>query len=353
MRRKNGSSMLTVLMISMVVVVVVAVVVSAINFTGSGNANEKLNQDLLYAAESGIDSALSKIRTSEQSGIALSSRLITINDFNSNYGIDVKVDIKKVGDSSSYSYELESIASKERKKRVIKAKVSKSGNYSGIFNNLLCGSGVEVESGSLNLSTGNINIIESSPTLSGGSITGPDEVTNEGFNIPTYKFEKMDIDPVTKKSIFRTSRNNFKEDLKRLADNKKGVRAIEFITDKNSSDYTIYLVNADNFEIEVDTLDLKNVIIIASGNVTMHKVSTINIRYSSIIADKIKFTGVGSANLAYAPYVPEDSPFYPFAPLNAKDIAFINKEISKYSNNWSVDTSDSSYEWSIIEYDYK
>lgn len=134
MKKKKGSSILTILIISTALIIVGTVVSSAIMFATQGNANLKINNDLYYAAESGLELGQSNIAnipatvTAIMDGAGADVSIKLLNDFDTNVeSVDVKG--KKI---SNDIIELTSIAKKRNstKTYTLKGTVKKQGGTS-------------------------------------------------------------------------------------------------------------------------------------------------------------------------------------------------------------------------------
>lgn len=355
MNKKRGSTIITVLMIAMVMVISASVIAIGVVYTTGGNANEKERQDITYAAEAGIDKALSNIVQSEAKGIAPPSTF-SVNEFRNDYGIEVGVKLQKVG--SEQKYKVTSTAKKGMKKKVVEATISKDANSGEVFSNLLCGSKIIVRAGSVNLGTGDINTSNNNAVIGGGSTLNPTNQNNFQYTLPQYNFEEMDKDPVTGKSIVTGSSSA--EIISKLDDlerNKKGVRKISFKSSKIVLDYRVYLINSNNFVMHMPSSggEFKNIIFICSGNYTIENTDKVKFTQSTVIGDEIIFDGIGAIHMSYSPHTKPDHPWYGYAPLSDSDLNFINKTIAdNYAPNWPIGNSGSSISngWAITDYQY-
>ena len=67
MKRKNkkkGVTLVFLLAMAMIITIIGGVLIGSISYTRNLNNNVKINQDLIYAAESGIDQAIANVEKS-------------------------------------------------------------------------------------------------------------------------------------------------------------------------------------------------------------------------------------------------------------------------------------------------
>ncbi|MCR6514833.1 hypothetical protein M4I33_08055 [Clostridium sp. LY3-2] len=92
MRKKRGSSLLLVLGITFILITVGGIVTTSVMHTTGQHNNVKVESDLTYAAESGIESAYSRIKSG---AITLKNgdpkKEYEINDIFNNENIEVKI----------------------------------------------------------------------------------------------------------------------------------------------------------------------------------------------------------------------------------------------------------------------
>ncbi|MGL4109461.1 hypothetical protein [Clostridium sp. LP20] len=271
-KRKKGSSLLMVLAVAMMIIVLGSTLAGAVIYAMKGNALEKRDKDLVYAAESGVEKALLNVRKNDGH---------QEDDFNmdtdfADKKITVDVVVTKESASGEVRYRVVSTARdvNDGKSRIVKSIIKQGYEVTSSTGNLLqysiCSNKVNIYySGSLDTpdtlinSTGVINTQNIGPTGT-GAITNPN-VSNDNFLIPKIDGYKS-LTPVTINSI---------GDLDTLSSNAtSGVKVKTYdIKYGFSATHTVklYFINAPELNIENNTgLVIDKTVIICSGNINIY-----------------------------------------------------------------------------------
>ena len=138
MRKKRGSSLLLVLGITFILITVGGIVTTSVMHTTGQHNNVKVESDLTYAAESGIESAFSNIKEKKiQLSPGETNTPYNIDSFFLNENIKVKIEISRDIDK----YNVISTAKRGDKETKVKSSIKVDTRVDGnnsIFKYLLC-----------------------------------------------------------------------------------------------------------------------------------------------------------------------------------------------------------------------
>ncbi|MEG0134276.1 MAG: hypothetical protein RSD13_01395 [Clostridium sp.] len=377
--KNKGSSLIFVLGVALVFAVISGITVTAVVATTKSNSAEEEWEDLLYAAESGVDDAVVRAYAGEYNSMAEGSTKDNpiITSFND---MEVKVKVKFVKEITPEGYkkyyDIESLAKNtlDGKERIVQARINKKLKSGDLFKYSICGKVTEVESGSI--MTGPINSSIVTPSLEGGSVATGDKESAE-FNLPKYNFQKMDKDATGKSKVRVGSgstlikeldylastgdnpSDNLQSDGSKIIKGNKGVVKIAYNDTGNSNPadadlYNVYLINADELVLELNGDNIKRCMIICSGDIKMEIPSTIQYSYGSIIGKKVDFGVTGALQFVHPPYAEPGSIDFGHSPFDKDDIKNINKFIGLFANDWdtSGDVGTDVDYWGSLEYGY-
>lgn len=363
-KKKKGNSILMVLAVTFIFATIGGVVVTSIMTTGRLNGNSKINDDLVYAAESGLESVLSElygrpieeiIKYSYNLPIQLTSTIEKVK-------IDIEPKIKEDGEKV---IRVESTAYAQNGKKTKKVSCEIEDRSETIQNN-----GRNIFEYSMLASAKNGKIIaEGNSSLNmeiavvnanGGVFNNNDENASSSVVMPTE--ENIDsnhyLDLVMNKNLKKidkaiVSSNPQKDIITGIKDSKTGYGAVDIkeyidgnigtmpevksgIAKFSISPYlidgvlghpiTVIIVNADILEIETGTEMINtNCIIICNGDIKMVGNSSVNLSSSTIYGKNIYINDRASMNVSY----PIDSSY-----VGTVDFEVLNKKIGKVIKNW-------------------
>lgn len=348
MKKKKGNSLLLLLVIAMVIVVLGGTLTTSMAYSTKGNFNAKINEDLLLAAESGLEVVLSKIKTGNIAMPESGTYTYRLEDdiFKTYNNIEVDVEIKK---ENTY-YKAKSIAKKNEKSRSVVAKIESDSIFipgdKNAYRYTLCGKKIDVNaSGSLNTYVTRWNAEDKVNS----SVIGANEQVNmnmESNSIIEPKF----ADGFEKSDTIVTI--NSMQDMKDLG-NRKGVRYIPS-TVVSGVPINVYLINAE--EVYIGNIGAINAtIIITNGRITMNSGAGGNVglslNESLLFAEEFKMT----LPSFHATYTLQDNAEPVRDIINNEDERRrLDDEIRKHCVNWNSSVggivTGVSYEITEIEY---
>lgn len=365
---KKGSALVTVMLFSLLFLTMSSVSVFAVINTLKGNSGESLYQSLYYEAEAGIEKAMAHLNVSDYSSDSIypMETVVKTMSFTLNYGT-VSVNIKKTGDkdiSGNYinKYFLVESTAKEiggNESRTIKSKLRRTIIDSNIFKYTICGKVVGGGAGGAfaglasNINSSDIpfdmkvNGAEAMGNIENANFVLPDlnaiPHTSTPIEIsgvkPRNALSKLDAEASTNPSVYKES-FTLKNSSSFLTGSWIGYYDAFKDASKpsNGTDYTIYLVNADELVIDL-TDDInskfeKGCVIICTGRVTIK--GKLELAYSSIISKEIKIEAGGSFTISYPPFDADVAPAY--SPLVNEDLEKMNSIIQSKSSNWFTGT---------------
>ncbi|MGL6187038.1 MAG: hypothetical protein ACRC1T_16835 [Clostridium chrysemydis] len=357
-KKKQGSSLVLVIGIVAILVVLLGIVSKAILSTTRLNQTTKDSEDLIYAAESGIEIGVSRIIKNKKINsnwepTAENDKKIIVSEseFNSN-SISIYAEIERLKDSNGNikqnHYLIESTGTNSKgKSKTVKATFGQNYGSESIFKNVLCADSVTMSGGSINADPSPINIRDKD-NITGGTVGKT--VTNYAFTLPEFNFEKLKD----------TDKNAVVKDVNEMLSylNSKigqGVVKIELdLSHPYSGKYPVYLLNSDtiNFKFKDATSQGEKFIVMSNGDINFdfENRGTINLSRASIIGKSLNLGSNGAITFNFAPQGPDAN-----HPLKESDIRKLNLEIAKYASNWEnnsdVGGSGTDY-WGTIEYEY-
>lgn len=365
-KKKQGSSLVLVIGVVAILVVLLGIVSKAILSTTRLNQTTKDSEDLIYAAESGIEIGVSRIIKNkklnsnwEPTTESDKKIIVSESEFNSN-SISIYAEINNELDDSGAviknRYKITSKAKNNKgEEKIVNATMGQHLGGHNIFENVICANDVNMNNGALHALPGYMNMVNSSNINSGSSAT---DKTNSPFTLPNYTFEKV---ADSNKTIKVELLNDLLSELDRLEG--QGVRKITVAVNSNGP-FRVYLVNSDKLEIEftkkanqASKTENKaiNFMIISNGDVKFKLDGSMHWVNSCVISKSFEVVGrtagqSGGITMNYSPFgIPGHSP------LDKEKVDFLNSEISKYAPNWSENSSlgsiDTNY-WGTIEYEY-
>lgn len=358
---KKGSALITVLIFSLLFVVISGVSVMAVVNTMRGNSGEEKYQSLYYEAEAGVEKAMAYINRGDYDTLAMELYATNV-EFDMNIG-HVVVKIKKTGDKDALGnytnkYFLVESTAKEigaTVSRTIKSKIRRTITDSNIFKYTICGKIVGGgASGAFSGSASNINSsdIPFDMKVNGSAAMG--SIENAKFTLPDLSIlphtatpivlsgatprnilTKLDQEAIINPSVYKESFTLTNAPTFLTGAWSGYYDAYKDLTKpSNGTDYTVYLINADNLTIDLssasNTKFEKGCIIICTGTVTIK--GTLELAYSSVISDKIRIESGGSFTISFPPFDADAAHVY--SPLVNADIEKINSIIKNKSSNW-------------------
>lgn len=353
MRKKRGSSLLLVLGITFILITVGGIVTTSVMHTTGQHNNVKVESDLTYAAESGIENAFSKIKEKKiQLNPGETNPPYNINSFFVNENIKVKIEISRDIDK----YNVISTAKKGDKETKVKSSIKVDTRVDGnnsIFKYVICTKKAILEStGPLHgaVSLWNVTDVDGSKFVEeikdDNNNKLPDEnegnemqvnIENGDFLKPKFKFESRDSLKISSVDELDSYAYVDKEN-ETPADEllKKGVRKIKF------GELSIYMINFENesdyLEIETGVFLMLNKVILTNGKVRISNVnnnieSTPNVvlNSSTIFANEVDMR-IASFDSIYR-IIGNTSDA--FDKLNTTTLEQLNNELGNYINNWN------------------
>lgn len=373
--KKNGNSLVMILMVAMVVSLSISVAVTAMLTTTKRNLISKTTDDLLYGAEGGCELAIALVRQNIRYGNSISTTDRTIQSDIDTKAASLRTDkvhsveviTQDIGSgnkvkiiSTAYGYDSAGHRDANNKKTIEKT-IAKSPNPSSglIFQNSIVATGeIKVDvSGSVNMGTtqmtGGGNIALPTP---GPGISLPTK-KNDVIQSPIFKLENPS-DPLSLPKI-RKSATNIEADF--IAWNGSGTSLLSMakelnndgstiatngigklkIDDKNigtavATYYDVIVVNADKLVIKPSaTLNESKVIIICSGEIELEVAAAgSTLSRTTLFGSTVKATKPSAISIYNAPAngtTTDD--------LTAEQMASIDTVLAKYISNWSSSVS--------------
>lgn len=367
-KKKEGSSLVLVLIFTLFFTAISGVVVLAVVGTTKANSAQEVWEDTYYAAESAVETAVVKASKNEFASIekqpidgvynpSLNYELIydQYTEFPEctrfmDTNITVKViktgDKNAAGDAYINEYFLIEATSKntvKNQERTIKAMIKETLGTGDIFKYMICGKGVYVTVGGAGV-TGDINSTDFDASIiigGAGAVTNPNE--RASFILPEFTFPSMSIHEVKDLSGIQAI-----DVLLNMA-NAGGTNGVKKIR-MESCNKDVYLVNmpkdAPNLEIETASGNLQNKIILTNGNIEINASGAFLIQHGSIIGNEVKSTGAGSITLQIPPYGDAAST------MTEGDLEVLNSLIAAECTNWDAggSVSGSDNYWDTMEY---
>lgn len=354
-RKRKGSAILTIMVISMLFMSISAIVITSIISTMNSNNAEKGYEDLVYAAEGGLETAYSQIKAGNVSSYPSQLNNIYLTDLKTKTvdSVVVKmekdaIDTNKINlESTAYGY--------SGTKKVVKSsvKVTNTTNNSSsakeIFSNsLVAENNIDVESlGDYDMGSTDVAV--------GGGFNNPG-TGGKDPNIKNQKFEsvifKSNVKKVSQIKVdcigsLASCTNSLLSKAENIdinggtqVDNGVGV-----FSHKNlyGVKFDIILVNADKLIIEDNSIwpmDETNKIVISSGDVEIITRSgqTSKMTRSNIFAKNITISKPGSMHIVEAPAKDTNISDQ----LSDEDLKNIDKIIGKYIDNWNSSSNGGS-----------
>ncbi|MGL5150965.1 MAG: hypothetical protein ACRC7N_10395 [Clostridium sp.] len=365
-RKKSGSSLILVMMISAIFLVISSVVTTAVMTTTRANASEQRYEDLLYGAESGIESAFAKIHRGEYSNSAQNEVASYVIDKDSS-GIEIFKDYiveVNINETNGNTYNVRSKAisrSNANNKREVAAKVTKPVTSStNIFKYLLFAEKMDIKAtGEIDdlVTLWSVDDYENSEILKDANSVNEVSLKHKlkvnsfqnfvfsGADAPIHS-EKVILSPIGKAIIEST--------VNELANSNDSVKKITYKTKSQiSQSVYIYLVNTDQFILEAGTIGLDNVIIITNGSIVIRDSSSnptgITLNKSTFYGREFNFN-LGAFTSQYRLIDNIDSQH---DLLIEEDVVAINELIKQYIPLWGQGSGGGGVsDTTVSEYEY-
>lgn len=361
MKKKKGSSILMILAISAVIVMLLGTAVSAMVFTQRGNNIEKIDNDLLYAAEGGVELRISLIRKDDKYGKTILNSIDQTQIDNMEiklktdtvHSVETKTEEIIAGKRikiTSIAYGKQSDGSQDlNKKKTLNKVIEKEENTSrNIFkNSMVAEEKVDIEI----LKGAGLDMANTSVT-GGTEIKLPPATVNPSEPKRTFPIQYNDVfkSPTFKPNVSLNSR----VEANYVAGINHGTSLISkaITLDLNGGTvvsngvgkfkvglYDIILVNATELVINSNPhgLSENKTILISSGNITFDMGSSASaITNSNFFGKNIIFKTPGSLNINEAP-LERSTPIPGIIThfLTEVQLIEINRVISNYITNWS------------------
>lgn len=348
-RKKKGNTILLVLAIVLILTMAGGVTVSAVISTTGMNHNVKIYEDLLYAAESGVEDAYSKVKKGQiQLAVGDPDTNYNINSTFSAEGIEVDITVKR----EPNKYLVKSIAKKNSKERIVNATFDLTKSYipstNDVFKYILCSNEVNIKcTGPLSNAITLWNIKDEATSkiihqitnvydeTTGTEISG--HIVDNAFTVPEFNFPKTDSVTIS----------NISELESKSADITSGVKKVNFIS-HGSVVFNVYLVNLkdpdDYLEFRTSNLALNNTIVITNrtvkinnGSGTLVGAPPVDLNKSTILANRMELE-IASFNSQWR-LIQNDAPNEGHDILNADDITNLNNAIKVHCTNWGSSVS--------------
>lgn len=360
MKKKKGNTLLLLLVIGMIITILGTTLAGAISYTTKSNLRDKDIEDLIFAAESGIDYAYAKLKTDGTSGITMKYTdggvhgvALTSLLFNKVNELTVEVTpedadgtIKIIGSSKNT----------DSKTRKVTATFKKAKALTGdVFNNSLVASKDKVGvngNGTINLGTTNINSPADHEIGIGG--VGPDEVKKAAYEDLDFITQFKHVKQVNVKKIGGLEGAEFRDEKGRLI---PIVNLTEYATDPTHSKplpaningvgyikygfgYSMYIVNTDELNIIYDGAPeqrVKNLVIckgkvnfrpeVVGGQFNLHLV------HSMIFGTSVYVDQKGSITMSYMPRVKAGETLWG-GELTDAQYTEVNEDLKLFIKNW-------------------
>lgn len=346
-RKRKGSAILTIMVISMLFMSISAIVITSIISTMNSNNAEKGYEDLIYAAEGGLETAYSQIKAGNVSSYPSQLNNIYLTDLKTKIVDSVVVKMEKDAtdtnkinlESTAYGY---SGAKKVVKGSIKVTNTNTSPSAKEIFSNsLVAENNIDVES------LGNYDMGSTDVAVGGGfnnpGTGGTDpNIKNQKFESVIFKSNVKKVSQIKVDCIgsLASCTNSLLSKAENIdinggtqVDNGVGV-----FSHKNlyGVKFDIILVNTDKLIIEdngIWPMDETNKIVISSGDVEIITRSgqTSKMTRSNIFAKNITISKPGSMHIVEAPAKDTNISDQ----LSDEDLKNIDKIVGKYIDNWN------------------
>lgn len=347
-KKEEGSVLITVMVISILFMSIAAVVITSIISTLNSNNAEKGYEDLVYAAEGGLETAYSQIKAGNVSSYPSQLNNIYLTDLKTKTVDSVVVNMEKDATDTN-KINLESIAyGYSGAKKVVKSSIkvtntNTSPSAKEIFSNsLVAENNIDVES------LGNYDMGSTDVAVGGGfsnpSTGGTDpNIKNQKFESVIFKSNVQKVPQIEADCIEREGFNKLISKATELNIN-GGTNVINGIgkfrySKPNGVSYDIILVNTDKLVLKnnnVWPMDEFNKIVICNGDVEIITNSGLQnkLTNSNIFAKNISISKPGSMHIVKAPA--QDTAVSD--QLNDSELQEIDEILSKYIQNWNSST---------------
>lgn len=382
--KKKGSTILTILAISSVMVILIGVALGAMVFTQKGNSIEKKDDDVLYAAEAGIEQAIMNVDSVKKvqyqnlpiggtDSFNLNSKFLSEN-------ITVDILVEKMPDGKRFKAVSKAHAIGTSNEKTVTAIIKKERSFTRGTENLLqyslCGNNVNMFlTGPLNPSytyvnsTGGLNIkyigLGTPPTYTTVAENKQNFLVPD-FNFPVYAVSGVPTDVVITSPAELDALSLIPNS--GVVKEKYKIQTHPYI----GREFPIYLVNAPNLIIKhPSTVIMNDMILLCSGNVTvitpdkvtdidsngqpidpnmtMNLAPQINLNNATIIANSINLY-LSNFMLTNPTYSTADSSFL----HDALDVDAVNDIIGRYDSNWTgASGTPGSETWTATEVEYE
>lgn len=376
-KKRRGSTILLVLMVSTVMIILSAVISSALVFTTRGINYEKIKADYMYAAEGGLELGIQKYNE-------LGKEAFLFGDLRSEFLRDNQNGIDEVVITYETINEVEKIVSTvysdsvERFKiciPVVEDVVKSSADI--LKNSIYSSKGIKIDSSAsayfersnitynekdiIDIPNGSglasISVLDSKkpeyyseiitssmPELNIKILSGLDNLWNIASDM-NMNVTKISEDPIGKipNGIGRMVLNRANLQLESLGD---AILTVD--------DYKLIIVDTPKLTIELPpgSTEISKTILICSGEIEFKYVprydgdkSTINMSSSTIYGDDVKVSGNAVFTINYAPAFGENSL------LIDKQLGKIDELLNKYLKNWGAIGGDGAGRYSNIKKD--
>lgn len=391
MKRKNkkkGVTLVFLLAMAMIITIIGGVLIGSISYTRNSNNNVKINQDLIYAAESGIDQAIANVEKStppnfDVDGDGIEDGLDSEWKFNLNIKFSLKnieVDVELDPLLSGNGYKAVSTAKSiiTGNEKVVKANITKTYSITPGGNNLLMYSICAKETNiyhQFDSSTDDSAFFPELSKINGDSMpnikyigfgTGktfdysPDQYNNDGFLLPDLKHNRasgnIEVNTISELDLLAEETRRYPTTS--MTGVKKEIINLPSVPGNKITIYYININQNNSLIIENPNLSIDNTVIICSGNVVVYGekddfnpsgglnsdgtfsgvldfggVTSLSLRSSTIIANKVNLY-VSSLQLANPSYEDKD-PGLTLSPINKDEINDVVNSIAGSCNNWA------------------
>lgn len=387
-KKKKGATLVFLLAMAMIITIIGGVLIGAISYTRNSNNNVKINEDLIYAAESGIDQAIVNVEKStppnfDVDGDGTADSLDSDWRFNLNtkFGsknIEVEVELSQLLSGDGYKAISTTKSTITGSEKVVSANIAKTYSVTPGGNNLLmysiCAKETNIyhqfssstpdsaffpELSKINGdSKPNINYIGSG---SGKTFTySPDQYNDDGFLLPDLKHNRasgnIEINTVSELDVL--AEETKVHPTTSMTGVKKEIINLPSVPGNKITIYYININENNSLIIENPNLSIDNTVIICSGNVVVYGkkadfnpsgglnsdgtfsgvldsggVTSLSLRSSTIIANKVNLY-VSSLQLANPSYEDKE-PGLTLSPINKDEINDVVNSIAGSCNNWA------------------
>ncbi|MGL5085492.1 MAG: pilus assembly PilX N-terminal domain-containing protein, partial [Clostridium sp.] len=393
--KKEGSSLVMLLMISMLISILSAVSISTMLSTSKGNVVVKNNQDLFYSAESGVELGIaliksdityldSKNNTAIKGKIDEKSKTLISSPTNSVFSVDIEIDsvVNTKAKIKSIAYGYDENGNKDlNNKRVVEKTISRKPSKdlwakALLGNSIIASDKININAATINMETTQIASGLGKPILDKIGDIKEATIVDDKYNSPIFKGSgnARSLPNIRKQSVVKFDRfggnistntlfNNavaLNDDGTTIANNGIG----KIVSKENSlgemGTYNVILVNADKLIIEPQAFGLNEdkTIIICSGDIevrlsrTMHNSIEItkaaNITSSTLFGKNVTMTGGAAVTISRSPLIGQ-----PSEQLSENQLQKIDKVLANYIENWGTSESlggiDGNDEWQVVD----